>query len=661
MGEFYRDAAGRELHYIEVHADEPIADHQDPTTLGWTMKNWLANNERKPIGAYIDDHHNHTPVGEILHTFETRDSTDSSRPMLGAGAVIFRHLPKGRELSDRVARGEIKTVSIDYQTEVDPLTQLKLGQKLVAVGLHSNPHNRKCVITRQRGEEGASGQGGDLYQQLGPGIVAAQHHPTFNATKVEELIAALCTRQASQHPMADNAAAAAAAAPVAPPAAPSASSAAVVPPPAVQQPAAAATTSSTTATAPQPMEIDTQHIDPTLRTKLQEKIKTLAALKPEQMMAEAAKSLILEEKLAALKKEADEKEARLGVFLTREQEAQKKQFEERMAEITKLTEPLKTLGFDLGDAEVKKEFEEHARGSGNKFVQSILNNAKTHVENQAKAAEVAKKAEQEALEKQALANVYGWDRLQRAEKAVKQETAASPANPSAAPVSQPTAAQPAQVPPQPQPQQQMQQQQPPLHPLLNSQLSPAVPGPLAMLRADIDGAFSGLARANADLYSERLRAVRSEERLGSQAAQKFEMLQAARTTAPISVKQGADGGLFTGQLLNVQAPVQAYEVVSELATSGRWRDLNAAAVLACDGKTFRNPYTGNVFPMQELLDLAWTDSQRRSEQVWNPEVAMACAANMLSAGLGDRIPWINRDRQDGYNQHIPTRKVPGAR
>ncbi len=646
--EFYRDAQGRELHYIEVNADIPIPAEKDATTVGFTLDSWLAHNQRKPIDAYVDDHHNHTPVGEVLHTFEARDPENPAVPMLGAGAFIHRHTPKGRELSEGVLSGKIKHVSIDYRTSVDPLTNRKLGQKLVAIGLHTNPHNRKCIITRQRGADGADGQGADLYEQLEPGRIAAQHHPTSYATKVEDVLAALRTtsRMAESAPAAAVVPPAAAAVPPSQPAAPAAAAAAAAVPPAQQkQPDA-------------PVDVDMKDVDASVRAKVQERIKALSAMKPEQMMVEAAKSALLEERLNELRKLNEEKESKLSVYLTREQEAQKKQFEERMAEITKLAEPLKALGYDLADADVKKVFEEHARDTAkpNKIVAGIINNAKAHQEAQAKAAEAAERAKQEAVERNALASVYGWDRVQRAEKAQKQDATATPAVAAvaapqvpqaasaaqlAAPASVPAAAAGTAVP----------ASQQSVTPLFQQPM-----GPLAALRSEIDASFAGLARAQADMYSERIKALRSEDRLGSVGAKKFELLQANRTPAAVTVQQGADGGLFTGQLLNVQAPVQAYEVVSDLATSGRWRDLNAAAVLACDGQKFRNPYTQVEFSMQEILDPEYT---RRSSQVWTPDVAMACAANLLSAGLGERVPCVNRDRIEEYSQHVPTRKVPG--
>lgn len=144
---------GRPAHYIEMCADKRLELGEAASSrYGFTAEEWLALNQNGALGnAYLDDAHSKTPIGKILSTHLTRSETDGSE-MLGAGAVIFRDTPRGRQVSDEVASGKLRTVSINYKTVIDQFTGKKVMQKLIAIGVHPNPKLPSCTIYRRQGK-----------------------------------------------------------------------------------------------------------------------------------------------------------------------------------------------------------------------------------------------------------------------------------------------------------------------------------------------------------------------------------------------------------------------------------------------------------------------------------------------------------------------------
>lgn len=152
---------GRPGHYIEMCADDMITPEQDRlNALGYTPDQWIALNRNGALDeAYVDDEHKRTPIGKVLSTHLTRSELDG-REMLGAGAVVFRDTPKGKEISDGIISGKLKTVSINYSALFDPFTHAKIQQKFLAIGVHSNPKKPACTIYRRQGaQESEADQG----------------------------------------------------------------------------------------------------------------------------------------------------------------------------------------------------------------------------------------------------------------------------------------------------------------------------------------------------------------------------------------------------------------------------------------------------------------------------------------------------------------------
>jgi len=160
-------------HYFEVLADDVISKEQDPHVSGFTSDSWIALNS---LGSHerakVDDRHNHTPVGEVLSTGMSRDLA-----MASAQCVIRRNSPLAIKMSDKVKRGDIKSVSVEYQTHKNSYTGRKEATRLLYIGLHPDPYNKRCLITRSQGAGG-----GDVESWAVPGRIVA--NPSSQGTKI---------------------------------------------------------------------------------------------------------------------------------------------------------------------------------------------------------------------------------------------------------------------------------------------------------------------------------------------------------------------------------------------------------------------------------------------------------------------------------------------
>ncbi len=662
---------GRPAHYFEAHADRPILPEQDANTLGWTAADWLSHNARKPIGAYVDDHHSETPIGEVISTGLGRDVKNPSLEMLTAGAVIYRDTARGKELSDKVAKGEIKSVSIHYKAEKDPYTGRKRNQHFVALGLHTNPHDTACVITRQKG---ANDNFIELHnQRVGGSIIAVpippelQKQPNIDATKATDtssgasqaatVLPTPALMAATTPPAVVPPAAAGAPAPQQPPAgAPAAGvPAAVVPPqagtPAVVPPAAAK---------PDAMDTTPTSYTPAQTEAMAKKLLEYEAMSKRDLYAKAARGDVIAEEAAKLREEN-------AKYMARFAEEDKKAADGRLAEILKFKDHLKTLGHDPEDPAVKKELEDWAADAAKapKPLVRVIDSARKLADAQVKEKEASEKKahEQKELERSMLEATYGKqvvDQMMqdRAAKAARTESH-QPGQPAAQPMTGVQTTTPPAATQQPPTQQQTPQDAISQLAALQQQLL----GTSNIPPSSIPQIAGFQRQTTADLIAAARRSVASASRaphqdpsiyerinrLDSPAAQLFEKLQSGRVGIPLEVKQGADGGVFTGQVLNATGDFN-YGQVRKLAHErpGSVKDIVVAEVLSTDGKTFTSPFTGEVFDIEH--DILHSGQKGCVPQRFGPDVVTAVVSNLYSAGEGAKLPasfWYNGGNEGG--------------
>ena len=305
---------------------------------------------------------------------------------------------------------------------------------------------------------------------------------------------------------------------------------------------------------------------------------------------------------------------------------------------------LKAVGYNMEKPEIMEAFDNYFRNPTdpkNAFAVIAIQQAKEHVSKvQKEAADAVNKAK-EAQEKAMFETKWGQGILEKAAKRpVTEQTQANNAG--------------ARVPGQ-------QQEAPAMSPTQAMQQQLMGPGASALSGMNCDPQLQSLLSTTTgellnralNLAKARDQAVLAETADGSMSAKAFQRMWChARTDQPLTTKQGADGGVFTGTPIsgiNTTFAGQATfgEIAEDLARSGRYKDMCAASVLRCDGKTFKHPVTGIEFPVNELLSLGGIENQ-----VFAPGVI---TANLLSVGEGMDLPWDNRTKIADYDR--PTAKA----
>ena len=622
-------------YYFEVNADDLISEAQDATTVGFTPTTWLSHNTRSAERrAKIDDHHNHTPIGEVVSTGLSRDLETSKITMANAGCVIKQDSQRAMDYAKKVANKEITHVSVEYDTHKDPYTGRKVATDLTWISLHTNPYNKRAVITRRQGDNGET-----IEVESRPARIVLASNPSSQGTKNSIRLSFFRYPPPSTAVMADSSVVVPPApstqapppgpAPVVPPAA----APGAVPPPAnnsapnappLQPPAAASTPAGLT---------DAEMAD--IRVHLENARK----LSHDKLVVEAAQSARMKAEYEELVKFRSQVQAEKEAAAKQEYETRKNQF---MAQ----KEQLKAVGWDLDKKEIMEAFDPYLRAptdTKNAWAVVAIQQAKEHVERVAKEAADAQTKAREAQEREMLASKWGQGVLDKIPKRPATETSVSastlartaPAQ-AAVPAENPTVS--------------AQQQ---LLGVGASQLNGLNRDPvLQQLLGTTTHELLARAKQLANAHHE---AVLQETQTGSLPAKALTHLwRQQRTDAPLTTKQGADGGAFTGTPLTgiaaSSAEVSIGQIADDLERTGRYKDMCAAAVLKCDGKTFRNPVTGIEFPMEELLS---TGAYEGHQQTFSP---YAIAQNLLSVGSGMDIPWDNRTRVEDYNRPKAARR-----